>query len=105
MRSESNAQMVRTQVGSVCQFCGQPLLEANGAEPRATEAHNKLSQLDPILSMIAVSQALGVAPGTIDRWVREGSFPSKVRLGPKRIGWRKSAVEAWIAARQGWHPS
>ena len=55
---------------------------------------------DPILSKAAIGAWLGVAPGTIDRWAREGIFPRKLQLGPARVGWRRSAVEAWLAERE-----
>lgn len=54
---------------------------------------------DPILSKASVAALLGVSQSTIDRWTRAGMFPAKLRLGPARVGWRQTAVEAWIAQR------
>lgn len=54
---------------------------------------------DPVLSKAAVANLLGVSPSSIDRWTRAGTFPAKIKLGPARIGWRKAAVEAWLAER------
>lgn len=34
------------------------------------------------------------------RWVRNGTFPAPVQLGPNSIGWYEEEIEAWIAARQ-----
>jgi prophage regulatory protein len=55
--------------------------------------------LDPVLSKAAVANLLGVSPSSIDRWSRAGAFPPKLQLGPARVGWRKTAVEAWLAER------
>jgi len=54
---------------------------------------------DPVLSKAAVAALLGVSQSTIDRWSRDGLFPPKLRLGPARVGWRQTSVEAWLAQR------
>jgi len=51
---------------------------------------------DPVLSPSAVAAWLGVHETTIHRWVRVGTFPPKVRLGPGRVGFARSKVEAWL---------
>lgn len=33
----------------------------------------------------------------IDRLEREGRFPVRVRLGPHRVAWLESEIDAWIA--------
>jgi prophage regulatory protein len=33
------------------------------------------------------------------RQERAGTAPRRVRLGPRACGWRRSELEAWIAAR------
>lgn len=55
---------------------------------------------DQVLSKAAVAALIGVSPSSIDRWCRSGGFPPKLRLGPGRVGWRKTAVEAWLAERE-----
>lgn len=35
----------------------------------------------------------------IARLERAGDFPKRVRLGPNRVGWLASEVEAWIVER------
>ena len=37
---------------------------------------------------------------TVSRWVREGTFPQPVKIGPRRIAWRRADVERWLASRQ-----
>ncbi|WP_324742728.1 helix-turn-helix transcriptional regulator [Pseudomonas veronii] len=44
-----------------------------------------------------VCAALGVSPVTLWRWVCAGHFPKPIQLGPRRVAWRSSAVEAFLA--------
>ena len=57
------------------------------------------SRIDPILSKAAVANWLGVSASSVDRWTKAGTFPPRVRLGPARVGWATSTVQAWLAAR------
>ncbi|MEJ0065353.1 MAG: AlpA family phage regulatory protein [Caulobacteraceae bacterium] len=36
----------------------------------------------------------------LDRAVKAGRFPKPIRLGPRRVGFRKSDLDAWLAAQQ-----
>jgi prophage regulatory protein len=36
---------------------------------------------------------------TLRRWIASQDFPKSVQLGPNTVGWLKSEVEAWLAAR------
>jgi predicted DNA-binding transcriptional regulator AlpA len=40
-----------------------------------------------------------VSASTVDRWSKTGAFPPRLRLGPGRVGWSQSTVQAWIDAR------
>ncbi len=31
---------------------------------------------------------------------RDGKFPKRIALGPRRVGWRLSEIERWIADRE-----
>ena len=55
---------------------------------------------DQILSKTTVAAWLGVSQCTIDRWTREGRFPQKLQLGPARVGWQRSDIEAWLAQKK-----
>ena len=35
----------------------------------------------------------------IARLEKEGEFPKRVQLGPCRVAWYRSEIEAWIASR------
>ena len=47
-----------------------------------------------------VFKRVALSRTTIWRRVREGSFPTPVNLGPKRIAWREADIVAWIEAQQ-----
>jgi prophage regulatory protein len=38
-------------------------------------------------------------PQHILRLEKEGKFPRRVQVGPNRVAWLESEVEAWVAAR------
>lgn len=44
-----------------------------------------------------VAKVVGVHPKTIQRWVREGSFPFPKRRGGGREVWTNMAVGVWLA--------
>jgi predicted DNA-binding transcriptional regulator AlpA len=40
-----------------------------------------------------------VAPATLWRWVRKGTFPAPVKLGERVTAWRVESVREWMAQR------
>lgn len=52
--------------------------------------------IDPILRRPAVEAATGLATSTIYARMKSGTFPKPIQLGPNAVGWRKSAIEAWL---------
>jgi predicted DNA-binding transcriptional regulator AlpA len=62
------------------------------------------SEGERFLKKAELCRWLGVAPNTIETWVRDGQFPKPVVLGdPKAPGsavrWRKWEVEQWVDGR------
>jgi prophage regulatory protein len=54
---------------------------------------------DPrLLSPRATAARTSASFRSIQRWVRDGSFPRPVKLGAGRIGFYESEVNAWLAA-------
>lgn len=53
-----------------------------------------------ILSFSEVAEQIGVSVPTLYRWRASGTFPKPIRLGPARVGFVASDVDAWIAERQ-----
>lgn len=54
---------------------------------------------DRILRMPAVRERVGLSAATIYRLIVRDEFPAQVPLGGKSVGWRESAINAWIASR------
>ena len=54
---------------------------------------------DCILRLPRVRERCGLSTATIYRQMATGDFPRAVSLGGKAVGWRESAINAWIAAR------
>lgn len=47
-----------------------------------------------------ISSLTGLSPVTIYRLEKAGKFPSRIKLSPGAVGWRRSEIEAWLDARQ-----
>jgi predicted DNA-binding transcriptional regulator AlpA len=55
---------------------------------------------DPIIpGWRGASSKSGRSIPALKRDVRSGRFPPPIEIGPNRIGWRHSEIEAWIASR------
>jgi predicted DNA-binding transcriptional regulator AlpA len=63
-----------------------------------TDAHP--TAFDRILSEKQLLDWLGIASATASRWRLSGEGPPYVQLGPRRIGYRRSAIEQWLAGRE-----
>lgn len=61
---------------------------------------------DNLLPQATVRERLGgIGRTTLWNWVREGTFPAPIRVGPKRIMWRESVVNAWIESQTDKDPA
>ena len=58
------------------------------------------SQNRPFLSIKEVSDLLGISISTINRLVKKGEFPSKIKLSSRRIVFMMSDVEEWINTKK-----
>jgi prophage regulatory protein len=54
---------------------------------------------DEIWNRREVAQAATISASTIDRLLKQQAFPAPIRLSKRRVGWRASAVRAWLAER------
>ncbi|WP_373557359.1 helix-turn-helix transcriptional regulator [Pseudomonas fragi] len=54
-----------------------------------------------MLSKKQVCDMLGVAQVTVWRWVRDGHLPKPLQLGPRRIAWRTSDLQAFLTRQEG----
>lgn len=53
-----------------------------------------------ILTEVELSDWLGISLPTLFRHRRNGTGPAFVRLSARRVGYRRGAVEAWLAAKE-----
>lgn len=64
-------------------------------QPTAAPA---IDPADRILRLKAVIDRVGLSRATLYRRIADNAFPAPVSLGGTSVGWRESAVNAWIAA-------
>jgi predicted DNA-binding transcriptional regulator AlpA len=55
---------------------------------------------DEILTEREVCNWLGLSEPTLFRHRRDGTGPNFIRLSARRVGYRHSAVEAWLSQRE-----
>ena len=54
----------------------------------------------PFLTMKEVSDLLGISVSTIDRLIKRGQFPPKVKLSPRRMVFMKREIDEWIESKR-----
>jgi predicted DNA-binding transcriptional regulator AlpA len=52
-----------------------------------------------ILRTADVTRLTGLSRTTLWRMERQGSFPTRIRLGLNSVGWRNEEVQHWIESR------
>ena len=51
---------------------------------------------DPILRIQTVLKLTGLSRSTMYRKMENGTFPANMRISSRCVGWRESAVNAWL---------
>lgn len=51
---------------------------------------------DMLLTVKDVAELLSVAPRTVFRWSRQRKLPRPVKLSPRAVCWRASAIQAFL---------
>ena len=46
-----------------------------------------------------VEMRTGLSRSTIYQYIKDGTFPRPIPLGPRAVGWLESGVSNWIAER------
>ena len=54
-----------------------------------------------ILRRPDVEALTGLSRSTIYKFMRDGTFPKPVKLGPRAVGWVEDHIDAWINDRTG----
>lgn len=52
-----------------------------------------------ILSKTDVCRKVNLSSSSLWRYVKNGLFPPPIDLGPNRVGWIESEVDAWIEGK------
>lgn len=65
--------------------------------PPARDTPTTFATGDRIMSAKEVARTLTISMATLYRWRAAGHFPSPRKLGPARVGWLASDVDAWLA--------
>ena len=52
-----------------------------------------------ILNSNEVVKKIGLSEVTIWRRERDGSFPKRINLSDRRVGWAESEIEDWLDSR------
>ncbi|QFZ84656.1 AlpA family phage regulatory protein [Variovorax paradoxus] len=62
----------------------------------STEA---VSPLPEVLRRKHLKDATGLSPSTVYRMIARKEFPAPVQLSTQAVGWLRSEIDAWRAAR------
>ena len=54
----------------------------------------------PFLTIKEVSDLLGISVSTINRLIKRGDFPLKVKLSPRRMVFMKREIDEWIESKR-----
>ena len=54
----------------------------------------------PFFTIQEVSEFLGISTSTINRFIKKGDFPPKVKISPRRIVFMKKEIDDWIDAKR-----
>ena len=58
------------------------------------------TQNSPFFTIKEVSEFLGISISTVNRLVKEGDFPPKVKITPRRIVFMKNEIDEWIKSKK-----
>ena len=53
-----------------------------------------------IIGIRQVATMVDLSPSTINRKIAKGSFPAKIQISRRRVGWLLADIEAWIRAKE-----
>lgn len=49
-----------------------------------------------VIRIKQVVELTGLPKSTIYTYIKRGTFPTQIQLGPRVVGWRESEVLAWL---------
>mgnify|MGYP005708722769 CR=1 FL=1 len=54
----------------------------------------------PFLNIKEVSELLGISVSTINRLIKRGEFPPKIKISPRRTIFMKNQIVQWIDGKR-----
>ena len=54
----------------------------------------------PFFTIQEVSEFLGISTSTINRLIKQGDFPQKVKISPRRIVFMRDEIDEWIKSKK-----
>ena len=54
----------------------------------------------PFLNIKEVSELLGISVSTINRLIKRGDFPQKIKISQKRMIFMKREIDEWIKSKK-----
>ena len=54
----------------------------------------------PFLTIKEASNLIGISVSTINRLIKKGDFPPKIKISPRRIVFMRNQIEEWIDKRE-----
>lgn len=64
--------------------------------PSCQEREMVFGSPERILRIRTVLERTGLSRSTLYRKIQQGTFPKQLRISERCMGWRESAVEAWM---------
>ena len=58
------------------------------------------SQERPFLTIKEVSKLLGISVSTINRLIKRGEFPRKIKVSPRKMVFMKCEINQWVKSKQ-----
>ena len=55
--------------------------------------------MSKLIRDIEVAKRFDISRGTVWEWVKNGTLPPPIRLGPRAVRWRESDLENWLEQR------
>ena len=58
-----------------------------------------MTNTDRLLNRAEVETKTGLGRSTIYRLMRQGEFPTPIKIGPRAVRWPQSELDDWLASR------
>lgn len=56
--------------------------------------------VDKMISMGELIKRLGLSRSTINKMMKDETFPVPIKIGERRIAWKVAAIDEWLEGRE-----